>query len=288
MADLRPASRTSQIFRPRLNGQDAVIVTSDEGFYDYAELSACRAGRGAGTMAQRDPARHLRRGARRQRRPELGPVGAAAHSRGRRLPEPLGPAPGRDFRPFRRPGRLVDHRSHDAGLRPGDGRDHGDQPARRRRGRGAMSDRGRPAGPPARPSAPSRREPTCAPSRRWRPRRWATTRPSSSTSRATPASHTSGTSSRGAATLDLRSQLPDRADPRPRQRVRSPPTARPAPPRSPCPPATGTGVVELELSAPEPPTRSSVYFRRLNRHRKSDRGLPLRDRNREVHDERTW
>src|SRR3954463_16019936 len=29
---------TSQVFRPRLNGQDAVVVTSDEGFYDYAKL----------------------------------------------------------------------------------------------------------------------------------------------------------------------------------------------------------------------------------------------------------
>src|SRR5947207_12366940 len=26
----------TQIFRPRLNGQDAVVVTSQEGFYDYA------------------------------------------------------------------------------------------------------------------------------------------------------------------------------------------------------------------------------------------------------------
>ena len=49
-----------------------------------------------------------------------------------------------------------------------------------------------PAGPPARPSAPSGREPTSSPSRRWRPRRRATTRPSSSTPQATPASHTSG------------------------------------------------------------------------------------------------
>ena len=38
MADLRPASRTEQIFRPRLNGQDAVVQTSDEGFYDYDEV----------------------------------------------------------------------------------------------------------------------------------------------------------------------------------------------------------------------------------------------------------
>jgi hypothetical protein len=29
---------SQQIFRPRLNGQDAVVVTSDEGFYDYAKL----------------------------------------------------------------------------------------------------------------------------------------------------------------------------------------------------------------------------------------------------------
>lgn len=29
----------SQAFRPRLNGQDAVIVTSDEGFYDYAHVN---------------------------------------------------------------------------------------------------------------------------------------------------------------------------------------------------------------------------------------------------------
>jgi hypothetical protein len=28
----------AQIFRPRLNGQDAVIVTSQEGFYDYAKV----------------------------------------------------------------------------------------------------------------------------------------------------------------------------------------------------------------------------------------------------------
>ena len=29
---------TQQIFRPRLNGQDTVIVTSQEGFYDYSKL----------------------------------------------------------------------------------------------------------------------------------------------------------------------------------------------------------------------------------------------------------
>ena len=34
--DLPPAP--SEIFRPRLNGQDGVIRTSDEGFYDYDEF----------------------------------------------------------------------------------------------------------------------------------------------------------------------------------------------------------------------------------------------------------
>jgi hypothetical protein len=30
--------QTEQIFQPRLNGQDTVVVTSQEGFYDYAQL----------------------------------------------------------------------------------------------------------------------------------------------------------------------------------------------------------------------------------------------------------
>jgi hypothetical protein len=34
--DLPPG--TQEVFRPRLNGQDAVVITSDEGFYDYDKV----------------------------------------------------------------------------------------------------------------------------------------------------------------------------------------------------------------------------------------------------------
>ena len=61
----------SQVFRARLNSQDAVVMSSQDG-YDYLEWTMQGGWTGGwDRLAHRDPARHLRRGDR-QRRPELG------------------------------------------------------------------------------------------------------------------------------------------------------------------------------------------------------------------------
>ncbi len=119
-----------QIFRPRFNGQAAVVVTSNEGYYDYAKiyLQGWTGGwaqwirwvpSGTYTVELVDSAGQ-----------SYGQSAPLAISAGGIGPNQTLQYPAAVFTHYDGQAELVDHRSHAAGHRPGDGRDHGDQPAR--------------------------------------------------------------------------------------------------------------------------------------------------------------
>ena len=169
MFDL-PIDPPQQIFRPRLGGQDAVVVTSQEGFYDYSSCSF-RVGRRAGTAGSRGslPAPTswswwmppARAGASRRRwRLSAGPI---IYTAALQIPAVI-------FAHF--DGKVASW-NVDPALQDSDTAtdeitvtNMADEDVVVERCMVVSGNR-----PPARPSAPSRREPTCTPSRRWRARR---------------------------------------------------------------------------------------------------------------------
>jgi hypothetical protein len=202
-----------QTFRPRLDGQDAACQTSDEGFYEYVNWTMQGWTGGWNRSHGLDPAEHY----------VVELVDSAGNSWGKSAPlaipagggpySPSGQIPGVVFANF--DGQTgswnIDPATQDADTATDEitvtnllGADVVVE-------RCTIADGER---PPARPSAPSRRTPTCARSRpRW-PRRRPTTRP--------PSFHLASDASQsyqrdlvqGADNFGF--GLPDRADPRPR------------------------------------------------------------------------